>query len=81
MTKHDRASYLEARHTSDGKHRHAHSVFCASAARAERSALSLIRADACRRVTGFPFSVMPHPQYCGVCFTVIGVNAFCATDT
>jgi len=32
-------------------------------------------------VTGFPFSVMPHPQYCGVCFTVIGVNLFVATQT
>jgi len=30
-------------------------------------------------VTGFPFSVMPHPQYCGVCLTVIGVNALVAT--
>jgi len=29
-------------------------------------------------VTGFPFSVMPHPQYGGVCAFVIGVNAFAA---
>lgn len=30
-------------------------------------------------VTGFPFSVFPHPQYFGVCCCVLGVNAFCAT--
>jgi len=32
-------------------------------------------------VTGFPFSVLPHPQYFGACVTVIGVNAFVATPT
>ena len=30
-------------------------------------------------VTGFPFSVVPHPQYFGVCCSVIGVNVFTAT--
>jgi len=30
-------------------------------------------------VTGFPFSVFPHPQYFGVCVCVMGVNIFCAT--
>lgn len=30
-------------------------------------------------VTGFPFSVVPHPQYFGVCMCVIGVNIFVAT--
>ena len=30
-------------------------------------------------VTGFPFSVVPHPQYFGVCCCVIGVNVFTAT--
>ena len=29
-------------------------------------------------VTGFPFSVVPHPQYFGVCMCVIGVNIFVA---
>ena len=29
---------------------------------------------------GFPFTVAPHPQYMGVCMSVIGVNAFAATD-
>ena len=29
-------------------------------------------------VTGFPFSVVPHPQYFGVCVNVIGVNVFVA---
>lgn len=32
-------------------------------------------------VTGFPFSVMSHPQYSGVCLSVIGINAFVATST
>eukprot|EP00962_Isochrysis_galbana_P002827 scaffold781_cov123-Isochrysis_galbana.AAC.5 len=32
-------------------------------------------------VTGFPFSVMSHPQYSGVCLSVIGMNAFVATST
>jgi methylene-fatty-acyl-phospholipid synthase len=31
-------------------------------------------------VTGFPFSIVPHPQYIGVCMSVIGINAFCATS-
>lgn len=31
-------------------------------------------------VTGFPFSVVPHPQYFGVCVCVIGVNIFVATE-
>lgn len=30
-------------------------------------------------VTGFPFSVVPHPQYFGVCMCCIGVNIFVAT--
>ena len=30
-------------------------------------------------VTGFPFSVVPHPQYFGVCVAVIGINIFVAT--
>ena len=30
-------------------------------------------------VTGFPFSVMSHPQYSGVCLSVIGLNTFAAT--
>ena len=30
-------------------------------------------------VTGFPFSVMPHPQYCGVCIFVLGTNLLVAT--
>ena len=32
-------------------------------------------------VCGFPFSVMSHPQYTGVCLSVIGVNQFIATPT
>ena len=32
-------------------------------------------------VTGFPFSVVPHPQYFGVCVSCIGVNIFTATKT
>jgi methylene-fatty-acyl-phospholipid synthase len=32
-------------------------------------------------VTGFPFSVMSHPQYSGVCLSVLGTNAFMATPT
>ena len=32
-------------------------------------------------VTGFPFSVVPHPQYFGVCVCCVGVNAFVATPT
>jgi len=31
-------------------------------------------------VTGFPFSLVPHPQYVGVCMCFIGVNVFVATD-
>ena len=31
-------------------------------------------------VTGFPFSVVPHPQYVGTCIFVTGVNIFCATE-
>ena len=30
-------------------------------------------------VSGFPFSVVPHPQYAGVCISVIGVCMFLAT--
>jgi len=30
-------------------------------------------------VTGFPFSVFPHPQYFGVCVCAMGVNIFAAT--
>ena len=30
-------------------------------------------------VTGFPFSVVPHPQYFGTCIFCIGVNVFTAT--
>ena len=30
-------------------------------------------------VTGFPFSVVPHPQYFGVCVAVVGINLFVAT--